>query len=75
MSNIMTGTNLVRIKLIVVGDTSVGKSSIVDRYVDDTFKQERTPTIGADIRQLCVELPDAKTRVRLDIWDTAGQER
>ena len=60
-------------KIIVVGDSSVGKTSIINRYCNQSFTHSMTSTIGVDykIKQIRNEGND----VRLQIWDTAGQER
>jgi small GTP-binding protein len=61
------------LKFIVVGDTNVGKSSIVIRFSDNTFEPEFVPTIGIDFKIRTIVLDSKK--VKLQIWDTAGQER
>ncbi|XP_013103541.1 ras-related protein Rab-35 isoform X2 [Stomoxys calcitrans] len=60
-------------KLLIIGDSGVGKSSLLIRFSDDTFSGSYITTIGVDfkIRTLVI---DGK-RVKLQIWDTAGQER
>jgi small GTP-binding protein len=60
-------------KVVVVGMSSVGKSSLVQRLVQGTFDDDKTPTCGADFYTYSVPL-DRET-IRLQIWDTAGQER
>ena len=60
-------------KLLFLGDTSVGKTSLLIRYSDDIFDPESLPTLGVDVRYKYVTLENQK--IRLDIWDTAGQER
>ena len=60
-------------KLVLVGDSAVGKSSLILRYVRDRFNEKEDSTIGACFFTRTVELND--TRVRFEIWDTAGQER
>jgi len=61
------------LKVIILGDTGVGKTSLINRYVHNKFNQQFKPTIGADFvtREIKVE----GKLVSLQIWDTAGQER
>ncbi|KAL7744813.1 hypothetical protein ACLKA6_007107 [Drosophila palustris] len=60
-------------KLLIIGDSGVGKSSLLIRFSDDTFSGSYITTIGVDfkIRTVMIE----GLRVKLQIWDTAGQER
>lgn len=60
-------------KLVVVGDSGVGKSSICTRYTKGVFDPRFLTTIGVDFECQTIEL-DGKV-VKLQIWDTAGQER
>ena len=61
------------LKLIVIGDSSVGKTCILLRFSDDQFPTSHMPTIGIDFRIKTINI-DKKT-VKLQVWDTAGQER
>lgn len=61
------------IKLLLIGDSGVGKSCLLLRFSDDSFTTSFITTIGIDFKIRTVEL-DGK-RVKLQIWDTAGQER
>jgi len=61
------------VKVILVGDTNTGKSSLVDRCVKDIFLEERESTIGAAFMVKSIVVDDVT--VKLQIWDTAGQER
>lgn len=60
-------------KLVLIGDTGVGKSCLLLRFADDAFTESYISTIGVDFRFRTVRV-DGKT-VKLQIWDTAGQER
>ena len=61
-------------KVILVGDSGVGKSALITRFAEDTFNTSFLSTIGIDfkIRHLRV---DDDTVVKLNVWDTAGQDR
>jgi len=60
-------------KLVLLGDTAVGKSCLVVRFVRDEFFEFQEPTIGAAFLTQTVALDDAT--IKFEIWDTAGQER
>jgi Ras-related protein Rab-1A len=60
-------------KLVLIGDSGVGKSCLLLRFADDNFTDSYISTIGVDFRFRTIEI-DGKT-VKLQIWDTAGQER
>mmetsp|Transcript_15685 Transcript_15685/g.43886 ORF Transcript_15685/g.43886 Transcript_15685/m.43886 type:complete len:203 (-) Transcript_15685:57-665(-) len=59
-------------KLLLVGDSGVGKSSLLLRFTSDSF-EDLTPTIGVDFKVKYVTLEGK--RLKLTVWDTAGQER
>ncbi|KAI8891378.1 ras-domain-containing protein [Backusella circina FSU 941] len=61
-------------KLVLLGESAVGKSSLVMRFVKDHFDEYRESTIGAAFLAQTVALDD-NTTVKFEIWDTAGQER
>ncbi|ETW02720.1 hypothetical protein, variant [Aphanomyces invadans] len=61
-------------KLVLIGDTAVGKSCLVVRFVRDEFFEFQEPTIGAAFLTQTVSMDDGVT-VKFEIWDTAGQER
>ena len=60
-------------KILMVGDSGVGKSSIMIRFSDDAFTTNFIPTLGIDFKIKTVEIRGKK--IKLQIWDTAGQER
>jgi small GTP-binding protein len=61
-------------KILLLGDSSVGKTCLLLRYSDDTFTENHISTIGLDYRFKLVTLENDK-KVKLQIWDTAGQDR
>lgn len=63
----------ISLKVLIIGDVAVGKSSIANRYVNQTFSYDYKVTIGADF--LLKELQLNDNYITLQIWDTAGQER
>ena len=60
-------------KVVLLGDPHVGKSSILQRFITESFTDHNFPTLGATFitKILCLN----KTSIKLNIWDTAGQER
>ncbi|OVA08081.1 Small GTPase superfamily [Macleaya cordata] len=60
-------------KLLLIGDSAVGKSCLLLRFADDSYVDSYISTIGVDFKIRTMEL-DGKT-IKLQIWDTAGQER
>uniref|UniRef100_H0W7Y1 RAB7B, member RAS onco family n=1 Tax=Cavia porcellus TaxID=10141 RepID=H0W7Y1_CAVPO len=63
----------VDLKLIIVGELGVGKTSLLHQYVHKTFYGEYQTTLGASILSKVIILDD--TTLKLQIWDTGGQER
>mmetsp|Transcript_3133 Transcript_3133/g.9161 ORF Transcript_3133/g.9161 Transcript_3133/m.9161 type:complete len:85 (+) Transcript_3133:1088-1342(+) len=69
-----SGTSSCRVchfKLVLLGDTAVGKSCLVVRFVRDEFFEFQEPTIGAAF--LTQSVPIEGATVKFEIWDTAGQ--
>lgn len=60
-------------KLLLIGDSGVGKTCLLFRFSDDAFNTTFISTIGIDFKIKTVELGGKK--IKLQIWDTAGQER
>ena len=65
--------NEIELKIILVGDSSVGKTSLLLRYTDDNFPDKHISSVGVEFRKKTYEYGDFK--IKLQIWDTAGQER
>ena len=61
-------------KILLLGDSSVGKTCFLKRYTDNTFQDAYLSTIGFDFKFKFVTLENGKT-VKVQLWDTAGQER
>lgn len=61
------------VKLVLLGEAAVGKSSLVLRFVSDEFQENKEPTIGAAFLTQKCQL--SNRTVKFEIWDTAGQER
>ena len=61
------------IKVVLIGNSGVGKTCISQRYINDSFTNNEQSTVGASYFQKILEI-DGKP-IHLDIWDTAGQER
>jgi len=61
------------VKLLLIGDSGVGKSSLLVKFADDRFSPHIGQTIGMDFKVKMLDL--GGRRVKLQIWDTAGQER
>ncbi|MGH0183478.1 UNVERIFIED_CONTAM: hypothetical protein FKN15_012145 [Acipenser sinensis] len=65
---------LYQFRMIVIGDSTVGKSCLIRRFTEGRFAQVSDPTVGVDFFSRLVEIEPGK-RIKLQIWDTAGQER
>ena len=61
------------LKLVLIGDTGVGKSNLLSRYTKGEFNGESKTTIGVDFATRILNID--KKRLKAQIWDTAGQER
>lgn len=61
-------------KILLLGDTTVGKTCFLMRYTEKTFQEIHMATIGLDYRLKNIQLPSGKI-VKVQIWDTAGQDR
>ena len=73
MSNDNLGYFDVKYKIMVLGESKVGKTSLIRRYTKNVFGGVYLTTVGMDFQDKIIDIEDKK--VRLQIWDTAGQER
>ena len=71
MSNVLERKNF--LKIVVLGDADVGKTSLLMRYTQGKEPKNMKPTIGADFQKKEVVVDN--TVVTVQIWDTAGQEK
>lgn len=61
------------VKILIMGDTGVGKTNILTRYVENRFNDSYMATIGVDFKIKTILIDDIN--IKMQIWDTAGQER
>ena len=61
------------IKIALLGDTKVGKTSIISRYMEDSFNENYLPTFGAHYSEKIIKIND--TEVQLNLWDISGQKK
>ena len=62
-------------KVVLLGESGVGKTSIISRYINNTFKSQLMSTPGANFVTKNVIMEDENKTIKFEIWDTAGQER
>jgi len=63
-------------KILLLGDTSVGKTSFLIRYVEDIYSENHLSTVGIDLKTKLISFPEFPGEfIKLQIWDTAGQDR
>ena len=65
--------NVIKYKILLLGNTQVGKTSMLKRFCDEQYNEDTLSTIGIDAKTKFINHKDRK--IQLDIWDTAGQER
>lgn len=64
-------------KIVIIGDAAVGKTSLINRFVEAKFKEDYRPTLGANLlrQKILIEFKNKKFNCSLVIWDIAGQKR
>ena len=70
----MAEEGAINCKVVLIGESGVGKTSIITRYTQNTFKSQRLPTTGANFVTKTIILEDENKSIKFEIWDTAGQE-
>ena len=63
------------VKVILLGDSAVGKSKLVERYLQDSYDPRRLSTHALTLYRKNITLGDDNEQVKVDLWDTAGQEK
>lgn len=63
------------VKISLIGESGVGKTSIINRYIKNSYTDQQISTTGAVFSTRLITYVDEKMSLRLEIWDTAGQER
>ena len=67
--------NALSCKVVLIGESGVGKTSIISRYTNNTFSSILMSTTGASFATKTLMLEEENQSVKFEIWDTAGQER
>ena len=62
-------------KVVLVGESGVGKTSLISQFIEQEFYELQTSTTGATFSTKLVNVEKYNTEILLEIWDTAGQER
>ena len=61
-------------KVVLVGESGVGKTSVTSYFLYNSFNESQTPTDTATFAQKLIEIKEINKTIEFDIWDTAGQE-
>jgi len=62
-------------KITILGQSAVGKTSLINQFVEGSFQEDYKPTLGANIIRKDVNIEEVNVKVRLIMWDLAGQEK
>ena len=63
------------LKIVIVGESGVGKTNFLFRFIEGKYLKIVEPTLGTDFKSKICTLPKSKKKVKMNLWDTAGQER
>jgi small GTP-binding protein len=67
--------NIINCKSILIGETGVGKTCIIERFILDDFNKNQISSSGASYTKKTLDFPEYNKSIDLEIWDTAGQEK
>ncbi len=68
-------SNALACKVVLIGESGVGKTCIMERFVNNTFCSVLMSTTGASFKTKLVDIEGETQTIKFEIWDTAGQER
>lgn len=63
------------VKVVLIGESGVGKTSIISRFINDTFDHNVVTSLGASYISKTLNFQEQQRSIKFDIWDTAGQEK
>ena len=66
---------MITCKVVLLGDSGVGKTSIIQNYIFKRYNYKDTSTIAANFQSKIMNLQKEKKKIKFEIWDTAGQEK
>lgn len=70
-----SSTGEIPLKFLIIGDSGVGKTSVLTRFTEASFDGDYCSTIGVDFKSTSMMVENGERSVKLQIWDSAGQER
>ncbi len=73
--NSSSNVNAISCKVVLLGESGVGKTSIISRYISDSFQSSSMATTGASFAAKTMEFENHNKNLKFEIWDTAGQEK
>ena len=71
----MSEKTAIQCKVVLIGESGVGKTSIINRYITNEFEANMASTNGGSFIAKTIYLKDYKQSIKFEIWDTAGQEK
>ena len=65
----------ISVKVVLLGESGVGKTSIIKQFISKKFNPKMSTSVSAQFTSKILEFPEKNKRIRFDIWDTVGQEK